>query len=187
MRVSKPPEERKKEMIDTAMRLFAQKGYEATTMTDIAKEMKVVSGLCYRYFRSKEELYQEALNSYAEECAAPMIQILNKDLPSVMDYMVRLTEHFRDTDGKEKYHAFFHREGNEMFHKQLELRMLSLLEQPVLDMVKRWEEKGFIDEEYSRSLALFILYGQMPIINDDTLTTEVKLQALSKFIEKLLR
>ena len=32
MRVSKEPEVRKQEMLDTAMRVFAEKGFEATTM-----------------------------------------------------------------------------------------------------------------------------------------------------------
>ena len=36
IRVSKPPEERRQEIMDTAMRVFAEKGYEQTTMRDIA-------------------------------------------------------------------------------------------------------------------------------------------------------
>lgn len=32
IRVSKPPEERRQEIMDTAMRVFAEKGYEQTTM-----------------------------------------------------------------------------------------------------------------------------------------------------------
>ena len=44
MRISKDPEVRKREMIDTAMKVFSQKGYEATSMTDLAKEMNVVPG-----------------------------------------------------------------------------------------------------------------------------------------------
>ena len=64
MRISKDPEVRKQEIIDTAMKLFAEKGYEFTSMTDIAKEMNVVSGLCYRYFKSKEDLYKTAISLY---------------------------------------------------------------------------------------------------------------------------
>lgn len=50
IRVSKPPEERRQEIMDTAMRVFAEKGYEQTTMRDIASAVGVVPGLCYRYF-----------------------------------------------------------------------------------------------------------------------------------------
>ena len=67
MRISKDPEVRRREIIDTAMKVFSQNGYEATSMTDIAKEINVVPGLCYRYFKSKQELYNTAVLIYAKE------------------------------------------------------------------------------------------------------------------------
>ena len=39
MRISKEPEARKQEILETAMKLFAEKGYEKTSISDIAKEM----------------------------------------------------------------------------------------------------------------------------------------------------
>ena len=63
MRISKEPEVRRQEIIDTAMRVFSEQGYEATTMKDIAREMKVASGLCYHYFPNKQELYETAVDS----------------------------------------------------------------------------------------------------------------------------
>ena len=50
MRVSKDPEIRKQEIIDVAMQVFAENGYETTTMKDIAKAADVVPGLCYHYY-----------------------------------------------------------------------------------------------------------------------------------------
>ena len=37
---------------------FWEKGYEKTSMTEIAQAMQVAQGLCYRYFPSKEALFQ---------------------------------------------------------------------------------------------------------------------------------
>ena len=58
MRVSKAPEVRRQEILETAMKLFTEKGYEATSMRDIAQACGVVAGLCYRYFDSKQKLFQ---------------------------------------------------------------------------------------------------------------------------------
>ena len=62
MRISKEPEARKQEILETAMKLFAEKGYEKTSISDIAKEIGVAQGLCYRYFPSKDILFQTAVN-----------------------------------------------------------------------------------------------------------------------------
>ena len=49
-------EERRKQLIDTALGLFAAKGFESTTTKDIAEAAGVAQGLIYHYFGGKEEL-----------------------------------------------------------------------------------------------------------------------------------
>jgi AcrR family transcriptional regulator len=57
----------------TALRLIAKRGYEATTLRDIAKEADVSPGLLYRYFPSKQAvvlaLYDELSAEYARRAA----------------------------------------------------------------------------------------------------------------------
>ena len=45
--------------METGLKLFSQKGYEATSIRAIAKEAGVSLGLMYNYFASKEELLRE--------------------------------------------------------------------------------------------------------------------------------
>ncbi len=57
----------------TALRLIAARGYEATTLRDIAKDANVSVGLLYRYFPSKQAvviaLYDELSTGYARQAA----------------------------------------------------------------------------------------------------------------------
>src|SRR5688572_16726483 len=57
----------------TAMELIAARGYEATTLRDIAKAAGVSVGLLYRYFPSKQAvviaLYDELSSEYARHAA----------------------------------------------------------------------------------------------------------------------
>jgi AcrR family transcriptional regulator len=46
-------------IVEAALRLFRENGYEATTMRAIAREAGVATGNAYYYFGSKEELIQE--------------------------------------------------------------------------------------------------------------------------------
>lgn len=48
---SKPPEIRKKELIDTAAELFAEKGYEAVSIRDILEKVHGAPGMFYYYFK----------------------------------------------------------------------------------------------------------------------------------------
>src|SRR5260221_10573546 len=56
-----------------AMRLIAGRGYQTTTLRDIAKEAGVGVGLLYRYFPSKQAvviaLYDELSTEYARQAA----------------------------------------------------------------------------------------------------------------------
>lgn len=55
-RTPKVVEDRREQIIDAAMRVFAQKGFARATNKDIAKEAGITAGLIYHYFASKEDL-----------------------------------------------------------------------------------------------------------------------------------
>src|ERR1700743_1763982 len=47
--------DRRRDLVDAAIRVFARKGFHASRVGDIAEEAGVAHGLLYHYFRSKEE------------------------------------------------------------------------------------------------------------------------------------
>lgn len=49
-------EDRREQIIDAAMRVFAQKGFTRATNKDVAREAGITPGLIYYYFESKEAL-----------------------------------------------------------------------------------------------------------------------------------
>ncbi len=42
-----------------ALRVFTRRGYDGTTMADVAREARVSYGLAYHYFKSKDALFSE--------------------------------------------------------------------------------------------------------------------------------
>jgi AcrR family transcriptional regulator len=54
-------------ILEAALALFAEGGYEATTMRDVARESGASLGLAYRYFASKEEFALALYMRLAEE------------------------------------------------------------------------------------------------------------------------
>ncbi len=56
-------EERRAEILAAAKKVFARKGYHATTIAEIAKTAKLSYGSIYWYFDSKDALFHELMES----------------------------------------------------------------------------------------------------------------------------
>ena len=57
--------ERRRQILEAAVRAFARKGYHATRVGEIAEEAGVAYGLVYHYFGSKEEVARDDLPGHA--------------------------------------------------------------------------------------------------------------------------
>src|SRR3954452_22778924 len=84
-------EETRERILDAALSLFRQKGFDETTMRDIAAAAGVATGAAYYYFRSKEELVMAFYARTAEEArtllppAIDRSKDLRKRLRAVID------------------------------------------------------------------------------------------------------
>jgi AcrR family transcriptional regulator len=62
-------------LMDAGAELFAEKGYEATTMTEIASRAGAAIGSLYQFFPSKEALAEALFDRFAERWAASFAQV----------------------------------------------------------------------------------------------------------------
>ncbi|HEX2954130.1 MAG TPA: TetR/AcrR family transcriptional regulator [Bacillota bacterium] len=67
-------ERSKKLIMETALTLFASRGFHATSISQIAKECGVATGLLYNYYDSKEHLLEAIIQSGLQEFAHTMHQ-----------------------------------------------------------------------------------------------------------------
>ena len=59
MASKRPPVDKRRQILDAAIRVFARQGFHATRVSDIADEAGVAYGLVYHYFSSKDEVLNE--------------------------------------------------------------------------------------------------------------------------------
>ena len=185
MRVTKEPEERRQEIIETAMRLFYEKGYEKTSIADIAKAIGVAQGLCYRYFPSKEALFDCTVDQYAQTLAdrlTPPADSLKRPLKEILGQMPMDTE----ADGSVFYQVF-HEADNKKFHDQLSLKVCEKLVPGVTAMLARARENGEIDIEDVETAARFCVYGQLGILLDGKIEVGEKAERIRRFLIYALR
>ena len=82
----------KKELImETALELFAENGFHATSMSQIAKKAGISKGLTYNYFESKKEILEELIQSGFETIFETLDE--NKDGIVTKDEFVQFIRH----------------------------------------------------------------------------------------------
>ncbi|HZU81039.1 MAG TPA: TetR/AcrR family transcriptional regulator [Acidimicrobiales bacterium] len=85
-----------------ARREFGRRGFESTTMRDIAGAAEVSTGTLYRSFRSKDDLLASIMRSYTEKVKSAWDAALNADcsalekLDALMWANIHVTERFSD-------------------------------------------------------------------------------------------
>lgn len=90
----KPAEERRQEIVDSALQLFKQKGFGETTVGDIAAAAGVATGTVYLYFPSKDHVLLALHEQFHEGLAARIMEVV----ADVLDRRSREEEvDFKDT------------------------------------------------------------------------------------------
>src|SRR5918911_3238182 len=82
-------EQTRERIFQTALRLFAERGYEQTTLRDIAGAADCALGLTYRYFASKEALVLALYERLASELDAQVRDLPPGPLAERFDYAMR--------------------------------------------------------------------------------------------------
>jgi AcrR family transcriptional regulator len=71
-------EERRKAILDAARSLFWKKGYDGTTIPDIARAVELAQGTLYLYFPNKDSLYVELLLEGYESLEERLAAVINR-------------------------------------------------------------------------------------------------------------
>lgn len=166
MRRHKEPEVRKSELLDAAQKLFVEKGYAKTTVTDILNVHGLSKGVFYYYFKSKEEVMDAIIQrmvddmvDHAEKVAADPGMTPPQKIFAILTEKGQSEEMIKD---KENMTRQFHEVRNaEMHQKCLALSIKRLA--PVMAQVFREDDgQTAISTDYLlESFTLFLTAGQV--------------------------
>jgi AcrR family transcriptional regulator len=165
-RISKPPQERKKEILDTALQLFMKKGYVNTSVGDIVEKLGVAQGLFYYYFKSKEEVYRAALEQLTDEFTVRLVSIVQGDLP--LAEKIELFLKSMDDIIVEADHALMdkvHLAEHVDMDNKLALHVAQSLIEPVTYMLEEMNEKGITKIVGTEATATFLIFGIFGLVH----------------------
>jgi AcrR family transcriptional regulator len=157
-RVTKVPEERKQELIDTAERLFLEKGYEQTTVADIVREIEVAQGTFYYYFSSKEEILEAIIEKDITALEEDVRQIMSREdanaaikLNAVVNSIIGISTSRREIMD------YLHEESNAVMHEKMERHTIERLVPLMTRVVAEGTHAGIFDVQYPTEFVEFLL------------------------------
>jgi TetR/AcrR family transcriptional regulator, fatty acid metabolism regulator protein len=78
----KAVEDKRRHLLDAAVRVFARKGFHATRVGDIAEEAGVAHGLLYHYFKSKDQVLEAVFHENWSVLIARIASVEETDEPA---------------------------------------------------------------------------------------------------------
>lgn len=168
MRIVKEYEERRKEILETAERLFLTKGYTKTTVNDILKEIGIAKGTFYHYFKSKEEVMDEIIMRIIKEDVTKAKRIVsNLDIP-VLDklFKILMEQSPKSGDVKEKMIEQFHQPNNAEMHQKSLVQSIIHLSPVLTEVLEQGIEEGIFSTPYPQETIELLLSSAQVIFDD---------------------
>lgn len=186
-RIVKAPEVRRQELIEIALKQFLENGYEKTSIRSILKEADGEIGMFYHYFKSKNEIYEAALEKYNENYIAKVKAIANT---SGLSFEEKLNQIFSGLSGSMSEYSLMYTEKVNpeimtiLLSKTL-FKVVPLFEQIILDGLTNNTIKTPVPNIHL--LSQFILFGISGIIHDvEANSMEEKFSHIKMLIAKIL-
>ncbi len=194
MRIVKNTEVRKNEILDAAGILFAEKGFDDTSVTDIMNAVCIAKGTLYHHFKSKEDIMDALIDRQTAALLSAAGNVAEDKSIPVMERMLRtiLALHVdpRQTEGKEMI-QHLHKPQNALMHQKTKQIILKQVPLMLSDIVRDGIAQGLFDTPFPLECMEMALCYLDTMLDDDVfeLTEEQKRCKVRAFIfhmEKLL-
>ncbi|MDF2855546.1 MAG: TetR family transcriptional regulator [Neobacillus sp.] len=187
--------EKQKKILVAAIGIFSEKGYAASSTSEIAKKAGVAEGTIFRHYKTKKDLLTSIVVPLMTKLIAPFVvndfnKVLDRQFERVEDFLRATIENRRDVlirllpVIKIMFQEIpFHQELREQFFEQIAKKIFDR----VSLLIKGYQDKGQIIEMPAESVArlaitsvlgfLFSRYVLFPHLEwDDELETERTIQ-----------
>jgi AcrR family transcriptional regulator len=170
-------ENKRARIIDAAMRHFAEQGYHAARVGDIASALGIAKGSIFQHFGSKDglffEVYKKAVRSFPRYLDAPG-EVREKGFFAVLRYWLASTEHLIHEDWIPYRVSLLGNYGTDLTLKR-EINRFLLAEDPygTVPFVRFGIERGELRADLDQEMIVSILDWTMERFQDALLTEEL--------------
>jgi len=153
--------DRRRQILDAAVKVFARSGFHTSRVGDIAEEAGIAYGLVYHYFKSKEELLETIFRDTWTQMLARVREVESSGVPAseqvrqVTALLLRTWR--RDPD----LVRVLVREVTRSPQVQQEIEEITQAMQALEGIIQRGQEGGEFRTELDPKLAAVVWYGAL--------------------------
>lgn len=167
VRIVKEHDERKNEIIDTAERLFAIKGYEQCSVNDILTEIGIAKGTFYHYFKSKEEVLDAVIDKATELIAERVSEVANNKNISFDDKVLQIFLAMKiENQMEEGLLEEMHKVENTLMHQKSLVSIMEVLTPILTQVVEEGNQSGTFHCEYPEQFIQIFLSSAITLLDD---------------------
>ena len=151
----------KEKIMDAAVQIFAQKGFQEATISDISKKAGVADATIYEYFSGKEDL----LFTISETITQSAIDLANQILPFMRDPVDKVRAHIQIAmtiyQQNPQYAAvgMLELKTNRRFHLSESYKTIQKSSRIFLETIKEGIEKGAFRKDIDPYLMRSMIFG----------------------------
>ena len=152
---------RKNQILDAAMEVITQNGYENSRMDDVVKSSNMSKGAIYWYYKSKKDLYLDLVNYWVMRYSDMVAKIMEKDqkasnqLKQILNYFI--DEYEKDPEPFKALTEFWSMaQKDDDFHKKVQKVYAAFLE-VIESIITNGKNSGECKNVNTRIAALSIM------------------------------
>ncbi|HBB29115.1 MAG TPA: hypothetical protein DC000_07700 [Clostridiales bacterium] len=184
---------KREDLVKAALELFLKNGYEDTSIRMILNKVGGEVGMFYHYFKSKEEIFDEAIKLFFSEYSKEVGEILNDNNDDFVKSLNTILSHLEQTIHK------YNQLNTNKFHWSMRIALNQLTIRSLVPYVTKkiieLKKAGTINPIFQGTdseLTSFLLFGIHGILHDkpfseiDSVEMENKKASIMKLIVMLL-
>jgi len=165
-RKEREKEHRKEEILDSAQKVFFDKGFQVATMDEIADSAELSKGTLYLYYNSKEDLFLAVMMRGLNILYELIDGVMNSDRSIVRKLLALEDVYLEFFESQKNYFRMFYFIQTPQFHKQVseEMRLSCCalthkIWELVIDLLKKGMDDGLIRSDINPVEIVIILWS----------------------------
>ena len=162
-RRSRAPRRRQQEILEAAARVFHEKGYESTSIQDIADAVGILKGSLYYYITSKEDLLFEIIQGVHEEALKNLERTSELEGEAIQKIRAFVVVHVTHNATNLVKMAVFFQDFRSLNGKRREIivQERDLYDNFLRDLIRQGQEEGTVCPDIEPKLAAITVLGMM--------------------------